>query len=333
MNEDILSLRLRPKTLSDVFGQDSLIKSLRTQMTKSNIRALMFVGASRCGKTTIARIIAAAVQCDHQKQWGDPCAACYDKSAQTITEINASQFKGVDDAEKIADMAAYSPIAAKRRIIILDEAQQLSPQAQNLLLKPFEDAPKTTIWIICTTAPEKIIAPLKNRCKTYKVDTLSVSEVSAFLEKAAKQTGYVKDTAKLAEAAVDMGVFAPGLLLNALENLQAGMSTSEALRGLGEERSPEAYAICKVMIRGDWIGVRNGLKTFPADRSRLLRATVAGFLRSMLFNERDPKKAVMLSDRLLEVAGNNAPLDDAMMLNWMVGQMYRITRAFRIAAK
>ena len=142
MTDEILSLALRPRTLSGLVGQKNLTTAIRAQMrSKRRPRAWMFTGQSGGGKTTIASIVALSLQCEHQTPdtWGDPCEVCWkQRSDYSILEINASEVSGVEEIGKIASDSKLRPMPpSKYRVYILDEAQLLTNNSQSLLLKPF----------------------------------------------------------------------------------------------------------------------------------------------------------------------------------------------------
>jgi DNA polymerase-3 subunit gamma/tau len=328
---EILTKELRPRRLSQVFGQDSIVKALRAQMKKKT-PALLFYGGSGCGKTTLARIVAHSVQCTHQKEFGETCDACLAVKDFTVHELNASDLTGKDDAGNFAEMASYRPMPPSRfRVLIVDEMHFMTKNAQNLLLKPFEDAPATTLWIVCTTEENKIIPTLRRRCVSYRLKTLTPSGVGEYLASAGKAYGISTDTSALAEAAVSADIYSPGFLLMALEKLATGMSPKDALAGLGGETSPESLRICKALIKGEWIGMAKELKATKPEEARLLRGATCGWLRACLFNERNPKKQDAIAMSIAELSSGTAPLDDAALYNWITANLYRAARRIKAA--
>ncbi len=328
---DILTKVSRPRRLSEVFGQDAVVKALRLQMKKKT-PALLFYGASGCGKTTLARIVGQSVQCTHQKEFGETCDACLAVKDFTIHEFNASDLTGKEDAGSFVELANYRPMPpSRRRVLIVDEAHFMTKNAQNLLLKPFEEPPATTLWIICTTEENKIIPTLRRRCVSYRLKTLTPTGVGEYLEKVAKANKLDANTSTLAEAAIAADVYSPGFLLMALEKFASGMSPKDALAGLGGETSPESLRICKALIKGEWIGMAKELKAAKPEEARLLRGATCGWLRACLFNERNPKKQDAIAMSIAELSSGTAPLDDAALYNWIIANLYRAARRIKAA--
>lgn len=330
MTDEILSLALRPRTLSGLVGQKNLTTAIRAQMrSKRRPRAWMFTGQSGGGKTTIARIVALSLQCEHQTPdtWGDPCEACWkQRSDYSILEINASEVSGVEEIGKIASDSKLRPMPpSKYRVYILDEAQLLTNNSQSLLLKPFEDkSADTTVWIICTTAPNKILPTLRRRCMTYAVQPLSLPSRELLLKRAAKKIGYTKSLEPLFDEVHKASISSPALLLMVLEKFVAGLTPQAAVQGQ-EVSGDGSYAMLIAMSRGDWNGVKAQLQKTTADDARLIRGSAAGWLRGMLFKESNPKRQAVISDCLLSLLGV-APLDDAALHTWLIAQMWQITR-------
>jgi DNA polymerase-3 subunit gamma/tau len=154
--------------------------------TKRQPRAWMFSGITGTGKTTIARIIAKSLQCTHSNVFGEPCKACRASTSFDIAEVNAAELNGVDAIKELAQHSTYFPSpGSQAKVIILDEAQRITKPAQNILLKYFEEPPKTTTWIVCTTEPDQILRTLRGRCYQLQVRPLRGKLAEAFIKEAA----------------------------------------------------------------------------------------------------------------------------------------------------
>lgn len=327
----LLSLALRPKQLSLLVGQETLVTALRQQMTRRAPRALLFHGASGSGKTTIARIIALALQCDHQRQWGDPCGMCWERWLDfSIHEINASEVSGIDEIREVARLGRCMPAeGSKSRVVILDEAQLITTHAQNLLLKHFEEAAATTTWIICTTVPNKILVTLRRRCMIYAVTALSPSACDTLLKSAFAKAQLKLPVTPLLKAALAAQVTSPGWLLMAVEKYQAGYSAEQAIAST-DAGSIDPLPICRAIAKGDCAALKRCLADVGAEDARWVRASVAGYLRGMLRREASSVRSVVLAEALIRLgAPGVTPLEEGMMLNWLWGTLVRICLGWR----
>ena len=329
MTTSILTLSRRPTNLSALVGQKKLVDAIRKQIATRTPSAFMFSGNSGVGKTTIARILAVAFQCDHQKLWGDPCSKCWEGQSEfAISEVNASELNGVEDMARVAEMSKFRPLPpSKRRVIILDEAQMLTGNAQNLLLKYFEESTKHTVWIICTTVPNKILVTLRRRCMAYQIKGLSYEDQEAFLKVEAKAAGVTQPIGPLVEHAKEAQISAPALLLMALEKYASGLSASESVTG-GEQSQAESLAICKAVTSGNWVKLKQTMTSVTAEDVRWIRASVSGWLCGCLRREGSPKQREKLALSMLELIDTSAPFDGVLLMHWLWARLHKICGRF-----
>lgn len=162
----------RPATFADVKGQDPIVTTLKNQILTGRIgHAYLFCGTRGTGKTTIAKIFARAVNCEHRwmalpvgtVQSPQHCAG----TSMSVVEIDAASNNGVDNIREIRDEVQYSPTEGKYRVYIIDEVHMLSPGAFNALLKTLEEPPAYVIFILATTEPHKIPVTVLSRCQRY----------------------------------------------------------------------------------------------------------------------------------------------------------------------
>lgn len=147
----------RPRKYRDLVGQDSSVAVLRGLMKQNKVPGFMLVvGPSGCGKTTIARLFNRYINCDKGTACG-LCASCLHDpdNHPDVNELNAANERGIDEMRRLVQNSRFKP-RYRIRMVILDEAHQLTPQAQQAFLKPLEDTPKSTMYVICTTDPEKL---------------------------------------------------------------------------------------------------------------------------------------------------------------------------------
>ena len=170
-----LATKYRPKKLSGIIGQTATVRVLERQLEVGAIRnAYLFIGASGCGKTTAARILASEVN----NNIGQPI------------EIDAASNNGVDNIRQIIQSAYERSTSSKYKVFILDECHSLTTQAWQALLKIVEEPPKYTIFIFCTTDPQKIPETITNRVQTFTFNKLSQDEIKFRLIEIANLEGY-----------------------------------------------------------------------------------------------------------------------------------------------
>ena len=176
--------KYRPDTFDEVKGQDQAVTPLRNQIISGRIgHAFMFCGTRGTGKTSVAKIFARAVNCEHPVD-GNPCGECESCRAiargasMNVIEIDAASNNGVDNIRQIRDEVAYPPTEGKYKVYIIDECHMLSGGAENALLKTLEEPPSYVIFILATTDPQKVAVTIKSRCQQYNFKRLTVPEIS-----------------------------------------------------------------------------------------------------------------------------------------------------------
>lgn len=165
--------KFRPDTFEDVKGQEHIVKTLKNQIKAERIgHAYLFCGTRGTGKTTIAKILARAVNCEHPTD-GNPCGECRScraiaaGSSMNVIEIDAASNNGVDNIREIREEVAYSPAEGRYKVYIIDEVHMLSIGAFNALLKTLEEPPSYVIFILATTEAHKIPVTILSRCQRY----------------------------------------------------------------------------------------------------------------------------------------------------------------------
>lgn len=327
---EIVNLALRPKRLSEMVGQTLVVKALRKQgLSKRRRRTYIFTGPTGTGKTTIAKIVGLSFQCTHS-EFGDPCDSCWGRrEAFQITEVNASFVRGVEQIGKIAEVSMFAPSPpSSYRVFILDEAHRMTTEAQNLLLKFTEEPPKTTVWIICTTDPHKILPTLRARFLPFPMRSLTTKTKTILLKRAAKAVGYSGSITELVEASDEVGLGNPRGLLTAFELYSSGMKAKEAVASYDSGVVFDSFRVGRALVRGDWTVLRSVLMDMSPEHSRWVRGSVAGYLRGMVFKS-SSSKSRSIASRGLERVLSPAPLEDNLLRDWLVGVLYSICAEFR----
>ena len=185
----------RPKTFDDVCGQEQVTSVLRYETEHGAFsHAYLFCGSRGTGKTTCAKILAKAVNCEHPVN-GSPCGECAacraieDGSATDVLEMDAASNNGVDNIRDIRDEVVYAPSSLKYRVYIIDEVHMLSVSAFNALLKTLEEPPEHVVFILATTELQKLPATIISRCQRFDFRRISLDALTARLTFIAGQEG------------------------------------------------------------------------------------------------------------------------------------------------
>ena len=217
----------RPKAFADVVGQEHITQTLRRQAAQGRLsHAYLFTGTRGTGKTTCAKILAKAVNCQHPVD-GDPCNQCQaclgidNGSLLDVLELDAASNNGVDHVRALRDEAVYSPASVRYRVYIIDEVHMLSTAAFNALLKILEEPPAHLIFILATTELHKVPATILSRCQRFAFRRIRPQDIAQRLRYVAGQEGMALDE----DAAELLARLSDGALRDALSLLdQCGAS-------------------------------------------------------------------------------------------------------------
>lgn len=175
--------KFRPDTFADVKGQDAIVQTLKNQIKSDRIgHAYLFCGTRGTGKTSIAKIMAKAVNCEHPVD-GSPCNECATcraiaaGSSMNVIEIDAASNNGVDNIREIREEVSYSPTEGRFKVYIIDEVHMLSIGAFNALLKTLEEPPSYVIFILATTEAHKLPVTILSRCQRYDFKRISIATI------------------------------------------------------------------------------------------------------------------------------------------------------------
>ena len=221
MSYKVLYRKYRPKTFSDVVGQEQITETLKSELVSGRIaHAYLFTGSRGTGKTSCSKIMAKAVNC-LDLQNGDPCGVCENCVAidngtlLDVMEIDAAGNNRVDDVRALIDEVTYTPVKAKYRVYIIDEVHELSSSAFNALLKTLEEPPEHAIFILATTEVHKLLATILSRCQRFDFRRITPNDIALRLEYIAEKEGAYIDH----DAAVMIAQIADGGMRDAISIL------------------------------------------------------------------------------------------------------------------
>jgi DNA polymerase-3 subunit gamma/tau len=196
----VLARKYRPKTFAEVIGQEPVVQTLKNAIRrKSTAHAYLFCGARGTGKTTLARILAKAINCSNLSSDYEPCNGCpscvniNNSTSLDILEIDGASNRGIEDIKTIADSIGYCPAYGFWKVYIIDEVHMLTKEAFNALLKTLEEPPKHVKFIFATTEAHKIPATILSRCQKFTLRRHTVDAIAGKLEKIALEMGVSVD--------------------------------------------------------------------------------------------------------------------------------------------
>ena len=244
-NNKVLALKYRPQTFEDLIGQDVVAKTISNSLKAKKIpNAYLFTGIRGVGKTTIARIVAKALNCEKgienlcKEKMCEHCEAITNSNHIDVLEMDAASKTGVDDVRDLIEFSRYGPTSAKYKIFIVDEVHQMSKAAFNALLKTLEEPPQYLKFIFATTEIKKLPVTVVSRCQRFDLPRIKSNELFEFIKKVSeKENGKVTDDAlklivKISEGSVRDALSLLDRALVSLEkNSELDLATAQKIFG------------------------------------------------------------------------------------------------------
>ncbi|RDU34690.1 DNA polymerase III subunit gamma/tau [Neobacillus piezotolerans] len=309
----------RPQQFIDVVGQEHITKTLQNALVQGKTtHAYLFSGPRGTGKTTAAKILAKAVNCE-KAPVAEPCNECSacrgitDGSIQDVIEIDAASNNGVDEIRDIRDKVKYAPSSVKYKVYIIDEVHMLSTGAFNALLKTLEEPPRHVMFILATTEPHKIPLTIVSRCQRFDFKRITANAIVGRMKLIADETGAAYDPAALpiiARAAEGGMRDALSLLDQAISYSQEQVTVEDALTVTGSVSQGFLAKMAEAIHEKDvaqGLDVLNELLFHGKDPSRFIEDFIL-FFRDMLLFKTAPSleeslERVMLDDGFRDLAG------------------------------
>jgi DNA polymerase III subunit gamma/tau len=193
--ERSLYRRHRPRSFAEVVGQEPVVRTLRNAVSQGKVHhAYLFVGSRGTGKTSMAKILAACLNCEHGPTV-DPCGTCQSclsiasATSLDVIEMDAASNNSVDDIRELRESVAFAPVSGRGKVYILDEAHMLSTAAWNAFLKTLEEPPPSTVFVLATTEAGKVPATVVDRCHRFDFHRPTVEQIASVVRRAAEAEG------------------------------------------------------------------------------------------------------------------------------------------------
>ena len=188
--------RHRPRTFADVVGQEHVVRTLSNAIERDKVHhAYLFVGSRGTGKTSMAKILAASLNCERGGPTTTPCGVCEScrsiasATSLDVIEMDAASNNSVDDIRDLRERVAYAPVSGRHKVYILDEAHMLTAQAWNAFLKTLEEPPPNTIFVLATTEANKVLPTVVDRCHRFDFSRPTVAQIAGVLRRVAEAEG------------------------------------------------------------------------------------------------------------------------------------------------
>ncbi len=218
MTYKVIARKYRPQTFAEIVGQQHVTRTLANAITSNRVaHAYIFSGVRGVGKTTAARILAKALNCASGPTAtpDNTCDSCREISAGSsldVLEIDAASNRGIDQIRELREMVRYAPASSRYKVVILDEAHQLTDEASNALLKTLEEPPERVVFILATTRAEDLVETIKSRAQLFQFRALTFQEIAGEIERIANaeqltiEPGAVAVLARAAEGSLRDGL-------------------------------------------------------------------------------------------------------------------------------
>lgn len=327
----------RPEVFGDVLGQEAVVRILKNQVTAGEVsHAYLFCGTRGTGKTTIARLLAKAVNCtgEGERPCGhcDNCRAIAAGSFIDLIEIDAASNNGVDNIRELRESVNYPPAVGRRKVYIMDEVHMLSSGAYNALLKTLEEPPENVMFILCTTEPEKLPATVLSRCVRMDFRRVSEEDIKGRLSRICQDRGLAVEESGLAliAAAAD-GSVRDGLsiLEQCISGRQGTVGREDVLDAIGTVGEEDFLALTEAVAQrrvADGLLLIEEMLQKGRDARQILQGWMAHYRNLLLVKYlEDPANAMSMSLENLERVHAQADLMEPRTIAEAIGELSAVT--------
>ncbi len=331
MSYKALYLKYRPQTFEEVAGQSVIVRTLKNALANDKLaHAYLFAGPRGTGKTSMARLLAKALNCEegvgHQCNHCSNCTSISDGSHPDVVEIDAASNNGVDQVRDLIEKVTYAPLKGRYKVYIIDEVHMMTDAAFNALLKTIEEPPEDVIFILCTTEPYKVLPTILSRCQRFDFGKIPEDDMEKKLieilqnENATYDTKALRLVMKLADGGMRDAL---SILDQVLAFSSSSLNENDVLTIYGLASDDEKVDLLLSLRNGDVARVVGKSESYLAggiDIRRLV-AELITFLKDLLIYEKTVDSSLMdeLSvEHAKELSKKIGPKDCNSMLNELI---------------